>query len=61
MPVDSVYALGVNNFVEITQSHTDSEIKALKGCRGIVFTHGVRMGERAGGGEKFVRAVSQKP
>ena len=30
---------------------------ALKGCRGIVFTHGVR----AGGGKKFVRAVSQKP
>ena len=34
---------------------------ALKGCRGIVFTHGVRMGGRAGGGKKFVRAVSQKP
>ena len=41
---------------------------ALKGCRGIVFTHGVRMGGRAscraggwaGGGKKFVRAVSQK-
>ena len=38
---------------------------ALKGCRGIVFTHGVRMGGRvaksfgwAGGGKKFVRAVS---
>ena len=29
---------------------------ALKGCRGIVFTHGVRMG-RSGGGTKFVRAV----
>ena len=24
---------------------------ALKGCRGIVFTHGVRMGGRAGGGK----------
>ena len=23
---------------------------ALKGCRGIVFTHGVRMGGQAGGG-----------
>ena len=38
---------------------------ALKGCRGIVFTHGVRMGGRAGiradGGKKFVRAVSHKP
>ena len=37
---------------------------ALKGCWGIVFTHGVRMGERAGGraaGKEFVRAVSQKP
>ena len=34
---------------------------ALKGCRGIVFTHGVRMGGRAGGRKKFVRAVSQKP
>ena len=32
----------------------------LKGCRGIVFTHGVRMGGRAGGRKKFVRAVSQK-
>ena len=30
---------------------------ALMGCRGIVFTHGVR----AGGRKKFVRAVSQKP
>ena len=26
-----------------------------------IFTHGVRMGGRAGGGKKFVRAVSQKP
>ena len=34
---------------------------ALKGCWGIVFTHGVRMDRRAGGGKKFVRAVSQKP
>ena len=25
------------------------------------FTHGVRMGGRAGGGKKFVRAISQKP
>ena len=24
---------------------------ALKGCRGIVFTHSVRMGGRAGGGK----------
>ena len=30
---------------------------ALKGCQGIVFTHGVWLG----GGKKFVRAVSQKP
>ena len=29
--------------------------------RGIVFTHGVRMGGRVGGGKKFVGAVSQKP
>ena len=42
---------------------------ALKGCRGIVFTHGVRMGGQASwraagwaaGGKKFVRAVCQKP
>ena len=39
---------------------------ALKGCQGIVFTHGVQMGGRVcslvgGGGKKFVRAVSQKP
>ena len=34
---------------------------ARKGCRGIVFTHGVRMGGCLGGGKKFVRAVSQKP
>ena len=35
---------------------------ALKGCPGIVFTHGVRMGGQVGGGgKKFVRAVSQKP
>ena len=33
---------------------------ALKGCRVIVFTHGVRMGGQAAG-KKFVRAVSQKP
>ena len=33
----------------------------LKGCGGIVFTHGVRMGGRAGAGKKFVRAVSKKP
>ena len=34
---------------------------ALKGCRGIVFTHGVRMGWRLGGRrEKFVRPVSQE-
>ena len=32
---------------------------ALKGCQGI-FIHGVRMGRWAGGGKKFVRAVSQK-
>ena len=34
---------------------------ALKGCRGIVFTHGDgRVGVRADGGKKFVQAVSQK-
>ena len=33
---------------------------ALKDCQGIVFTHGVRMGGRAGGGKKFVQAISQK-
>ena len=32
----------------------------LKGCRGIVFTHGVRMGRWAVGRKKFVRAVYQK-
>ena len=35
--------------------------RALKGCRGIVYTHGVQMGGQAGGGKKFVWAVSQKP
>ena len=38
---------------------------ALKGCQGIVFTRGVWMGGwvvgRAGGGKKFVWAISQKP
>ena len=39
---------------------------ALRGCWGIVFTHGVWMGTRGGGGwagsgKKFVQAVSQKP
>ena len=38
---------------------------ALKGCQGIVFTHGVRMGGWTGGrvgvGKKFVQAVTQKP
>ena len=33
---------------------------ALKGCLGIVFTHGVQMAG-AGGRKKFVRIVSQKP
>ena len=32
-------------------------IAALKGCWGIVFTHGVLIGERQ---EKFVRPISQK-
>ena len=31
-----------------------------QGCRGIVFTHGVRMGGRASG-KKFVQALSQQP
>ena len=34
---------------------------ALKGCQGIVFTHGVQMGGWVDGGKKFVRVVSQKP
>ena len=33
---------------------------ALKGCRGIVFTHGVQADGWAGSGKKFVRAVYQK-
>ena len=42
-----------------------NKIAALKGCRSIVFTHGVQMGGGAVGwvlirGEKFVRAVYQK-
>ena len=37
----------------------------LKGCHGIIFTRGVRMGggwsgRQASGGKKFVQAVSQK-
>ena len=35
-------------------------LATLKGCRGIVFTHGVWMDGRAGSGKKFVWAVSQK-
>ena len=34
---------------------------ALKGCQGVVFTHGVRIGRQVGGRKKFVWAVSQKP
>ena len=34
---------------------------ALKGCWGIVFTHGVRTGGWAVDGQKFVQAVSQNP
>ena len=34
---------------------------ALKGCRGIVFTHGVRAGGQAGGWKKFAWPISQKP
>ena len=35
---------------------------ALRDCRGIVFSHGDRMGIRTGGGGgEFVQAVSQKP
>ena len=34
---------------------------ALKGCQGIVFTHGVQMDGRVGTGKKFVWLVSQKP
>ena len=34
---------------------------ALKGCQGIVFTPGVRMGGWAGVGKKFVLTVSRKP
>ena len=33
---------------------------AHKGCQGIVFTHGIWIGGRAGGRKKFVWAVSQK-
>ena len=34
---------------------------ALKGCQGIVFTHGVQMGGGVVGGKKFVCTVSQNP
>ena len=41
----------------------------LKGCQGLIFTHGVQMdlagwlagGRAVGWLEKFVRAISQKP
>ena len=34
---------------------------AFKGCAGIVFTHGIRLGRWvAGGNNNFVQAVSQK-
>ena len=39
---------GFRCFVGITYSPNFYPI-ALKGCRGIVFTHGVRMGRRVGG------------
>ena len=43
------------------QIHENMGLKLIIFTQGIVFTHGVRMGRRAGGGKKFVWAVSQKP
>ena len=43
------------------QTNTVFYPTALMGCRGIVFTHGVRIGGCWAGGKKFVRPVSQKP
>ena len=37
-----------------TTTATDFYPTALKGCRGIVFTHGVRMGGRVGGRREIV-------
>ena len=58
--------------IDLTLNHSNKHIAsglwvpffyptALKGCRGIVFTHGVWLVRWASSGKKFVRAVSQKP
>ena len=52
--MSSLCGVGVrmNNFSSKTTRARDMLFfypTALKGCRGIVFTHGVRMGRRAGG------------
>ena len=47
--------------LEQLQYHSSFYPTALKGCRGIAFTHGVRMGGWAGGRRvKFLRPVSQE-
>ena len=62
--VERVVAAQLNDHVSLNGLENVRAI-GLKGCRGIVFTHGVRMGGRAsfwaGGGKKFVRSVSQTP
>ena len=49
----SSLSLDYNLFAGAWTQHTGKVFypTALKGCRGIVFTHGVRMGGRAGGGK----------
>ena len=52
------------DFVILSQYFVNNTVfypTALKGCRGIVFTHGVQMGGRAGSRKKFVWPVSRKP
>ena len=54
-------SLVMSRFV-IHEIFMDFHPTAHKGCRGIVFTHGVRMGGRSGEWrEKVFWAVSQKP
>ena len=53
--------MGVRSKIRVHREAPNFYPTACKGCRGIVFTHGVWMGGRAGSGKKIVRAVSQKP
>ena len=47
-------------FVAVINSFYVFTPQYFKGCRDIVFMHGVRMGGWVGGGKKFIPAVSHK-